>query len=174
NCISAYMDPCNLCPEVIESWTELQADLQQLASQYCTTACFQQPISLACPVPACVQPTCVQPVQFVQPTCAQPVQFAPPTSPAPAPVVEPTCPSPGPVIYKYPLNERLLRSRESLRTKPSRGRRRPPYPDAKYFVRPPESRRIRNTGNGDGTGRKNNADWPVPSGSVFSAGLRTS
>lgn len=92
NCISAYMDPCSHCPEVISEWSELQADLQQLASQYCTTAAFQQPISLACPVPACVQPTCpapVQPVQFVQPTCPQP-----------APVVQPTCPEPGPVIYK--------------------------------------------------------------------------
>jgi hypothetical protein len=93
NCISRYMDPCSLCPEVTESWTELQADLQQLAGQFCTTASFQQPISLACPVPACVQPTCVQPVQFVQP-----VQ---PTCPQPAPVVvEPTCPAPGPVIFK--------------------------------------------------------------------------
>src|SRR6266511_567222 len=80
NCISAYMDPCSLCPETTEAWTELQADLQQLASQYCTTACFQQPISLACPVP-CVQPTCAQP------TCAQPVQYA-----QPAPVVQPVCP----------------------------------------------------------------------------------
>ena len=93
NCISAYMDPCSHCPEVISEWTELQADLQQLASQYCTAAAFQQPISLACPVPACVQPTCVQPVQ--------PVQFVQPTCPQPAPVVvEPTCPAPGPVIYK--------------------------------------------------------------------------
>jgi hypothetical protein len=89
NCISAYMDPCNLCPEVTESWTELQADLQQLAAQYCTTASFQQPISLACPVPACVQPTCVQPTQFVQPTCAQPTQ-----------VVQPVCPPSGNVIFK--------------------------------------------------------------------------
>src|SRR5262245_41339707 len=98
NCISRYMDPCNLCPEVTEAWTALQADLQQLAGQFCTAASFQQPISLACPVPACVQPTCVQPVQFVQPTCAQPVQ---PTCTQPAPVVvEPTCPAPGPVIYK--------------------------------------------------------------------------
>src|SRR5215470_5251897 len=87
NCISAYMDPCSLCPEVIESWTALQADLQQLASQYCTVASFQQPISLACPVPACVQPTCAQPVQFVQPTCAQPTQ-----------VVQPVCPAGGNVI----------------------------------------------------------------------------
>jgi hypothetical protein len=93
NCISAYMDPCSHCPEVISEWTELQADLQQLASQYCTAAAFQQPISLACPVPTCVQPTCVQPVQ--------PVQFVQPTCPQPAPVVvEPTCPAPGPVIYK--------------------------------------------------------------------------
>jgi hypothetical protein len=95
NCISAYMDPCSHCPEVISEWSELQADLQQLAVQYCTAASFQQPISLACPVPACVQPTCVQPVQ--------PVQFVQPTCPQPAPVVvEPTCPAPapGPVIYK--------------------------------------------------------------------------
>jgi len=90
NCISAYMDPCSLCPETTEAWTELQADLQQLASQYCTAASFQQPISLACPVPACVQPTCAQPVQFVQPTCPQPAPV----------VVQPTCPAPGPVIYK--------------------------------------------------------------------------
>jgi len=83
NCISAYMDPCSLCPETTEAWTELQADLQQLASQYCTTACFQQPISLACPVP-CVQPTCAQPVQYAQP----------------APVVQPVCPANGNVIYK--------------------------------------------------------------------------
>ena len=89
NCISRYMDPCSLCPETTEAWTELQADLQQLASQYCTTASFQQPISLACPVPACVQPTCAQPVQFVQPTCAQPTQ-----------VVQPVCPANGNVIYK--------------------------------------------------------------------------
>lgn len=102
NCISRYMDPCNLCPEVTESWTELQADLQQLAGQFCTAASFQQPISLACPVPACVQPTCVQPVQFVQPTCAQPAPVVvQPTCPQPAPVVvEPPCPAPGPVIYK--------------------------------------------------------------------------
>ena len=93
NCISAYMDPCSHCPEVISEWSELQADLQQLAVQYCTTAAFQQPVSLACPVPACVQPTCPAPVQ--------PVQFAQPTCPQPAPVVvEPTCPAPGPVIYK--------------------------------------------------------------------------
>lgn len=90
NCISAYMDPCSHCPEVISEWSELQADLQQLASQYCTTAAFQQPVSLACPVPACVQPTCPQPAQFVQPTCPQPAPV----------VVEPTCPAPAPVIYK--------------------------------------------------------------------------
>src|SRR5215510_13280943 len=90
NCISAYMDPCSLCPEATEAWTELQADLQQLAGQFCTTATFQQPISLACPAPACVQPTCVQPVQFVQPTCPQPAPV----------VVEPPCTAPGPVIYK--------------------------------------------------------------------------
>jgi hypothetical protein len=89
NCISAYMDPCSLCPEVTEAWTALQADLQQLAAQYCTAASFQQPISLACPVPACVQPTCAQPAQYVQPTCPQP-----------APVVQPVCPAGGDVIYK--------------------------------------------------------------------------
>jgi hypothetical protein len=90
NCISAYMDPCSHCPEVISEWTELQAQLQQLAGQFCTTASFQQPVSLACPVPVCAQPTCAQPVQFVQPTCPQPAPV----------VVEPTCPAPGPVIYK--------------------------------------------------------------------------
>src|SRR5262249_55344672 len=84
NCISAYMDPCSLCPEVTEAWTELQADLQQLAGQFCTTASFQQPFSLGCPAPARVQPTCAQRVQFVQPR-----------GPQPAPVVvEPTCPAP--------------------------------------------------------------------------------
>src|SRR5262245_33385575 len=93
NCISAYMDPCSLCPEVTEAWTALQGDLQQLAGQFCTTACFQPPISLACPVPACVQPTCAQPVQFVQPApVVQPV--------CPAPVAQPVCPTPGNVIYK--------------------------------------------------------------------------
>ena len=89
NCISAYMDPCSLCPETTEAWTELQADLQQLASQYCTTASFQQPISLACPVPVCPAPApaCVQPAPVVQPVC-------------PAPVAQPVCPTPGNVIYK--------------------------------------------------------------------------
>src|SRR5262245_9084589 len=91
NCISAYMDPCSHCPDVIEEWTELQAQLQQLAGQFCTTASFQQPISLACPVPACVQPTCAQPVQFVQPVAC------PQTAPV---VAQPACPAPGPVIYK--------------------------------------------------------------------------
>src|SRR5262249_6080990 len=98
NCISRYMDPCSLCPEVTESWTALQADLQQLAGQFCTTACFQQPIRLACPVPACVQPTCAQPVQFVQPTCPQPAPVVQPV--CPAPVAQPVCPTPGNVIYK--------------------------------------------------------------------------
>src|SRR5262245_5064304 len=84
NCISAYMDPCSLCPEALESWTELQGELQALAGQFCTTASFQQPISLACPAPACVQPTCAQPVQYAQP----------------APVVAPACPANGNVIYK--------------------------------------------------------------------------
>lgn len=91
NCISAYMDPCSICPEAISAWTGLQADLQQLAGQYCTNAAFQQPVSLACPVPACVQP--VQPVQFVQPV----VQ---PQCVQPAPVVQPVCPANGEVIYK--------------------------------------------------------------------------
>jgi hypothetical protein len=96
NCISAYMDPCSLCPEATEAWTELQADLQQLASQYCTAAVFQQPISLACPVPVCVQPTCVQPAPVVQPVCPAPV-----VQPVcPAPVAQPACPAPGNVIYK--------------------------------------------------------------------------
>ena len=92
NCISRYMDPCNLCPEVTEAWSELTCDLQTLAGQYCTTAVFQQPISLACPVPVCAQPTCAQPVQLVQPV--QPVVVQP------APVVAPACPVDGNVIYK--------------------------------------------------------------------------
>jgi membrane-bound lytic murein transglycosylase len=93
NCISQYMDPCSLCPEATEAWTDLQCDLQTLAGQFCTTASFQQPISLACPVPVCAQPApvVVTPVQpapvVVQPTC-------------PAPVAQPACPAPGPVIFK--------------------------------------------------------------------------
>jgi hypothetical protein len=89
SCISAYMDPCNLCPEVLEAWTELQCDLQALASSCCTSVAFQPPTSLcpSCPVP--VVP--VQPVQFVQPTCAQPV--AVPACPEP-------CPAPSGVIFK--------------------------------------------------------------------------
>jgi hypothetical protein len=95
NCISRYMDPCSLCPEATEAWTALQCDLQTLAGQYCTTASFQQPISLACPVPVCAQPTCAQPA----PVIMTPVQ------PAPV-VVQPTCPAPvveqppAPVIFK--------------------------------------------------------------------------
>jgi hypothetical protein len=95
NCISQYMDPCSLCPEATEAWTDLQADLQALAGQYCTTASFQQPVSLACPVPVCAQPApvVVQPA----PVVVQPVQ------PAPV-VVQPTCPepapAPAPVIFK--------------------------------------------------------------------------
>jgi hypothetical protein len=97
NCISAYMDPCSLCPEATEAWTGLQADLCQLAGQFCTTANFQQPISLACPVPVCAQPACPAPA----PVILQPVQPAPVVvQPCPAPVVEPTCPAPGPVIFK--------------------------------------------------------------------------
>lgn len=92
NCISAYMDPCSHCPEVIEEWTALQGDLQQLAGQFCTTASFQQPVSLACPVP-CVQPTCPAPV--AQPVCPAPAPVA-----LPAPVVQPVCPTGGNVIYK--------------------------------------------------------------------------
>src|SRR5215475_9986955 len=34
NCISAYMDPCSLCPEAIEAWQALQCDLQTLAGNY--------------------------------------------------------------------------------------------------------------------------------------------
>src|SRR5215470_559765 len=60
-CISAYMDPCSLCPEAIEAWNCLRGDLQTLAGQFCNTVCFQQPISLQ---PACVAP---QPAIFVQP-----------------------------------------------------------------------------------------------------------
>src|SRR5215475_11910054 len=78
-CISAYMDPCSLCPEVTEAWTCLQGELCALAAQFCNTVAFRAPISLqpSCPVPAqFLQP--VQPVQTVQP-----VQFV---QPAPAPV----------------------------------------------------------------------------------------
>src|SRR5262245_15348798 len=89
NCISAYMDPCSLCPEATEAWTGLQADLSQLAGQFCATATFQQPVSLACPAPACVQP--VQPVQFVQPACPAPVSV---------PACGQPCPAPGGVIFK--------------------------------------------------------------------------
>ena len=88
NCISRYMDPCSLCPEATEAWTALTCDLQTLAGQFCTTASFQQPISLACPVPVCAQPTCAQPVQFVQP------------APVVAPACQPACPVDGNVIYK--------------------------------------------------------------------------
>ena len=69
-CISSYMDPCSLCPEVTEAWNCLRADLQTLAAQFCNTVAFAQPISLQPSCPAPVQP--VQPVQFVQPV--QPVQ----------------------------------------------------------------------------------------------------
>lgn len=99
NCISRYMDPCNLCPEATAAWTALQCDLQTLAGQFCTTASFQPPISLACPVPVCAQPTCAQPA----PVVVQPVQPAPvvvqPTCPAPV-VEQPACPAPAPVIFK--------------------------------------------------------------------------
>jgi len=101
-CISAYMDPCNLCPEVTEAWTGLQADLCQLAGQFCTTASFQQPISLACPAPTCAQP--VQPVQVVQPACPAPVSVPACQQPCPAPVSAPACqqpcPAPSGVIFK--------------------------------------------------------------------------
>jgi len=95
NCISAYIDPCSLCPEATEAWTGLQADLSQLAGQFCTTASFQQPVSLACPVPVCAQPTCVQPAPVVAPV-------AQPACPAPvvAPVAQPACPAPSGVIFK--------------------------------------------------------------------------
>ncbi|MBO0857638.1 MAG: hypothetical protein J2P21_04125 [Chloracidobacterium sp.] len=110
HCISAYMDPCSLCPEAIEAWQSLQCDLQTLAGNYCTTASFQQPVSLACPVPVCAQPTCAQPaiatplgppVQIVQPV--QPAPVVAPVCPTvqPAPVVAPACPGDGgPVIFK--------------------------------------------------------------------------
>jgi len=88
-CISAYMDPCSLCPEATEAWTGLQSDLCQLAGQFCTTATFQQPVSLACPAPTCVQP--VQPVQFVQPACPAPVSV---------PACQQPCPAPSGVIFK--------------------------------------------------------------------------
>ena len=93
NCISAYMDPCSLCPEAIEEWTGLQADLQLLAGQFCTVASFLPPISLQPPQPVCAQPAPV----FVQPApvCAQPAPVF-----APAPVVQPVCPANGEVIYK--------------------------------------------------------------------------
>jgi hypothetical protein len=96
HCISAYMDPCSLCPEAIEAWQALQCDLQTLAGQFCTTASFQQPISLACPVPVCAQPTCAQPV-IMQPL-GPPVQVVQPVQPAP--VEAPPCPVNGPVIFK--------------------------------------------------------------------------
>jgi hypothetical protein len=94
NCISAYMDPCSLCPEAISAWSELQADLQQLAGQFCTVASFQQPVSLQPPQPVCAQPApvCAQPA----PVCAQPA----PVFVQPAPVVQPVCPANGEVIYK--------------------------------------------------------------------------
>jgi hypothetical protein len=95
NCISRYMDPCSLCPEATEAWNALTCDLQTLAGQFCTTASFQQPVSLQCPVPVCVQPTCAQP------TCAQPVQPVQLVQPVqPAPVVAPPCSGSGPVIFK--------------------------------------------------------------------------
>jgi hypothetical protein len=74
-CISAYMDPCSLCPEVTEAWNCLRGDLQALAAQFCNTVAFQQPISL--------QPSCPVPAQFVQPV--QPVQFVQPVQPVSCP-----------------------------------------------------------------------------------------
>lgn len=62
NCISAYMDPCRLDEKANEAWTCLRSDLETLAAQYCTTACFQEPISIqpaCCPQPTC----CPAPVQ---------------------------------------------------------------------------------------------------------------
>ena len=77
-CISAYMDPCSLCPEAIEAWNCLRGDLQTLAGQFCNTVSFQQPISLQ---PSCVAP---QPAQFVQPVqTVQPVQPVQYVQPAP-------------------------------------------------------------------------------------------
>lgn len=54
-CISAYIDPCTLCPEAVAEWNSLRADLDTLASSYCTAVAWQQPISLQPPQPVCVQ-----------------------------------------------------------------------------------------------------------------------
>ncbi|MCG3159572.1 MAG: hypothetical protein JMDDDDMK_00566 [Acidobacteria bacterium] len=69
-CISAYIDPCTLCPEAVAEWSSLRSDLESLAAQNCTTACFQQPISLQPPQPVCVQQTCQTcPAPVVQTSC---------------------------------------------------------------------------------------------------------
>ena len=68
NCISAYIDPCTLCPEAVAEWNALRADLETLAAQYCMVATFQQPVSLQ-PQPVCAQPVCVQQVVAPQPVC---------------------------------------------------------------------------------------------------------
>lgn len=59
-CISAYIDPCTLCPEAVAEWNSLRADLDTLASLNCTAVAWQQPISLQPPQPVCVsvQPAC--------------------------------------------------------------------------------------------------------------------
>jgi hypothetical protein len=69
NCVSALMDPCRLDAKASAAWTALHSDLETLASAYCTTASFQEPIS-------------------IQPTCPQPA-----CCPAPAPAVQTCCPN---------------------------------------------------------------------------------
>src|SRR5262249_33674060 len=41
NCISAYMDPCSLCPEAISAWSDLTCDLQTLAGAVSTYGGFR-------------------------------------------------------------------------------------------------------------------------------------
>jgi hypothetical protein len=54
-CVSAYIDPCTLCPEAVAEWNSLRADLDALASAYCTSVAWQQPISLQPPQAVCIQ-----------------------------------------------------------------------------------------------------------------------
>jgi hypothetical protein len=56
HCISPLMDPCRLDEKANAAWTALQSDLQTLAAQYCTSACFQEPITLQ--QECCEQPSC--------------------------------------------------------------------------------------------------------------------
>ncbi len=76
-CVSAYIDPCSLCPEAVNEWNELRANLESLACQTCNTLAWAQPISLQ---PACAQPACIQ---------AQPVAI-----PVAVPVAVPVAPQP--------------------------------------------------------------------------------